>query len=349
MKKISLIICILVLLLTGCNKGYEYKENGEINDTTKENNNVNDTTENNKETSNNKHNSFSMTTALLVESKADDMWMDARTEGMKINEGTNVIRVKPYCEPDPSQKWDVLTVRCYVVADGIPVSFSLSGREKNIFQDVECNAFEQGVFEFEFEHTELSADSGIITVMVMFNPEAFPEIGVGSFSGAQWYSFSYSNEYYSGQSDTKLAVVEDVYINIPEEYVQDSFRSIIGTNDIYTEEYNFKNSYYFEDLKADSVDDVYAYINCGRSISGESAFGIVCDGKLMQFSDGQYFKIMNSDDGRITLKYSLSEFDNIQPGLHYFQIIHISFELNENMSEADISTRYRVNIGVDTE
>ena len=65
MKKISLIICILVLLLTGCNKKYEYKENNAINETT----------ENNKETSNNKHNSFSMTTALLVESKADDMWM----------------------------------------------------------------------------------------------------------------------------------------------------------------------------------------------------------------------------------------------------------------------------------
>lgn len=341
MKKISLIICILVLLLTGCYKKYEYNENNEI---TNENN---ETTENDKESSNSLQAGFSMSTALLVESKADDMWNDARTDGMKINEGTNVIRVKPYCEPDPSLKWDVFTVRCYVVADGIPVSFSLSGREKNIFQDVECNASEQGVFEFEFEHTELSADSGVISVIAIFNPEAFPEIGIGSFSGTQIYSFAYSNQYYSEQSDTKIAGVEDGYIDIPEEYVQDAFDSIIGTNDIYTEEYNFKSSYYFEDLKVKSVDDLYVYINRGRGISGESVFGIVCDGKLMQFSDGQYLKIMNSDDGKITLKYSLSEFDNIQPGLHYFQIIHISFEQNANMLDGNISNRYRVNIGAD--
>ena len=60
--------------------------------------------------------------------------------------------------------------------------------------------------------------------------------------------------------------------------------------------------------------------------------------------------ILNASTAR-TLQYPLEEFDNIEPGLHYFQIVYWaidSFEEREN-SVSEVTNRFRINISNEAE
>ena len=80
--------------------------------------------------------------------------------------------------------------------------------------------------------------------------------------------------------------------------------------------------------------------------------GIICDGELLQFEDGSYFKWFDSESGTRTLQYNMQEFKNIEPELHYFQVVCMSLKPTdyENPSfGVSISNRYRVDIGGDNQ
>ena len=95
------------------------------------------------------------------------------------------------------------------------------------------------------------------------------------------------------------------------------------------------------------------YINSGKRDCGKYLVGIICDGELLQFEDGSYFKWFDSESGTRTLQYNMQEFKDIEPGLHYFQVIGMSLEPidYENFSSGylSISNRYRVDIGGDNQ
>ena len=107
--------------------------------------------------------------------------------------------------------------------------------------------------------------------------------------------------------------------------------------------------HYYEDVKVNNLSELYMYINSGKKYSEKQIVGIICDGELLQFEDGLYFKWFDSESGTRTLQYNMQEFKNIEPGLHYFQVISMSLKPTdyENLSNnyLSISNRYRVDIG----
>ncbi|MGN0375471.1 MAG: hypothetical protein ACI4EN_08235 [Butyrivibrio sp.] len=332
-----LFICVF---FTGCRDSYISNKNPlSLENSIVQDNSVDETMENSPQ-------SFSMITNSLVQhmSKSSNALVNSRTEVMRVEDGINSNILTFSCQPDASMDWAEFPVRLYVIDNGNPIMFSVGDAEPDIFQDVTCIANEQMVYEIRYDQSELCSSSGKIDVLIIYNPEALPGLGITSFQGVDNYYFYYYNEGYSGEKINDIQSVDGEYLDIPEEYRENAYVEEIGPKEIYTDRFTPKNIHYYEDIEVNSISELYVHINTGENNPGDEVMGIICDGKLMQFHDGSYFKSFNSDYGQKTLQYQMAEFENVDPGLHYFQIVHMSLETVEDKDNAtrEVSYRYRI-------
>lgn len=344
MKKLKVILTVMVcIILTGCNTSYiDNKKVTTTEETSYSENPEGPTTEQ-------APGLFSFSSSLLI--TADNDEMRARDAIVPIKEGVNEIKAFLECTPDLSLKWDVIPARIYLIDNGNPVPIKIGDSDYNIYQDVEYTAYERLMYEVSFDHRALSSDKGKLTVIVIYNMEALPGLGVERYAAAQTYYFYYNNAYYSEDTENVIEEITGCYLEIPEEYMDNAEVADIGPKDIYTDEYQVRNLHLFEDVEVNSTSELYTHINLRGENLGDVMMGIICDGELMQFSDGTYFKCFNCNNGARTLQYPLEEFDNIEPGLHYFQIVYWaidSFEEREN-SVSEVTNRFRINISKEAE
>ncbi len=290
-------------------------------------------------------NGFSMYTNMLVRYKdsKDGELVDVRKELLEIDEDINFFSVSILCRPDASSGWNEFPVRLYLIDNGEIIPFSIDGGEYKLWNEIMCTTDKKKTMEISFERLELNSEVGQLCVLAIFNSKELPGLGIYSFKGTQGFAFNYSNAKYSGECVNDVEQADGEYIDIPQEYIENARVTEIGPSEIYVENYIVKNIHYPNDLKVNNTNELYLYMNTGEAVSGCGVVGIVCDGELLQFDDGNYFKKFNSYNGEKTFRYNLGEFDNVEDGLHYFQVIYMPLDDKEN-TRANVSLRYRVNI-----
>lgn len=336
---------ILCCLLIGCKSSYISNKKDPVTDekVTNESTNNLETTEN----SISPPVGFSMSTALLVkhQSGSTGSYVEANSEPMIIENDTNKIWTQLYCSPDLSLKWDIIPARIYLIDNGRLLPFKIGNGEYDTVHDIEYVTYEQLKLDMCFEQRALSSSSGILTMIVIFHPDELPGIGVKGYSASNIFSFEYINEKYNNDSHD-IQVTEGEYIDIPEEYIKSAMVAEIGPKEIYTDDYSVKSLHYFEDLEVENADELYVSINAGKDVSGDVFIGIICDGRLLQFNDGNYFIRFKACDGSRTFQYRLSELSDMESGLHYFQVINIPIEnAVDYLQMADgVSERYRIKV-----
>ncbi len=370
-RKLIIIMLSVMCCFAGCRNSYisnknteNIEENNTIQDTetTEKNNTIQDketTEENNtiqdKETTEENYTEpntddddledFSMSTSLNVfyKDSSEGKFISARTEGLEFNEDENVFAMNMYCSVNASSDWNEFPVKIYLIDNGELIPFSIDGGEYKPWNEIMCtNDKDKGV-EFSFERLELNSKAGQLNVLVIFNPTQMPGKPPYDFGGTMNYKFNYLNPKYSGEHTSDIEQADGEYIDIPQEHIENARVTDIGPDDYLNEDYTFKGIHYPNDLEVNGVNELYLYMNKGEEVSGCGMVGIICDGELLQFDDGNYFKKINSYNGEKTFRYNLSEFDNIGEGLHYFQVIYMPLDDVENKG-ADVSQRYRVNI-----
>ena len=270
--------------------------------------------------------------------------MDAFWNRASIKENKNEFWVQLDCSPDKSLGWSEIPVRLYVTDNGNPIPFTLENGEEKLYHDIEYKSPDFVQVPISIDQSRLSAKDGKLCVIAIYNPHALPGKGISIFSATAAVNFDYVNSGYNGENTVSIADAKGEYIEVPEEENYTDMEEI-GPDDIYS----LGLLHYFEDVKVNNLSELYMYVNSGRKCSDKQLVGIICDGELLQFEDGSYFKWFDSESGTRTLQYNMQEFKNIEPGLHYFQVIGMSLEPTdyENFSNnyLSISNRYRVDIG----
>ncbi len=346
MKKIMFVFSIAIVLV-GCGTSYVDNKKEISSEFTVEQSDGDETTSEQE----NIRNSFSMMSSVDVGYFDEDgMWVNPFYKSLNFDENVERLVVRLRCEPDSSLEWKKIPVRLYVIDNGNPILFALEDGEQKMFHDIEYTVNKQQKVHISIEQSQLCAETGKLCVIAVYNPSGLPGKGIEIFAGTAAKSFDYVNSGYNGDKTVSIADAKGEYLEIPEEVKYTEIKEI-GPDGIYTEEYKIKNIHYFEDVKVNNLSELYMYVNSGKKCSDKQLVGIICDGELLQFEDGSYFKWFDSESGTRTLQYNMQEFKNIEPGLHYFQVISMSLEPidyeNISLGVSSISNRYRVDIGGD--
>lgn len=288
---------------------------------------------------------FLVSTGMNVMYKVgvDGKFVSVRKELLELNEDVNVFGVSMRCSPDKVSGWNEFPARIYVIDNGEIVPFSIDGSEYKLFHEIMCTANKDKSMEISFERLELNSEAGQLSILALFNPKELPELDFFTFTAARGYDFYYSNPKYFGECVSDIEQASGEYIDIPQEYIENARVADVGPDEIYAENYAIRNVHYPNDLEVNNMNELYLYMNTGEGVLGCGVVGLICDGELLQFDDGNYFKQFNSYNGEKTFRYNLAEFEEIEDGLHYFQIVYMPFKDMENR-DVEISQRFRVNL-----
>lgn len=271
MKKRIFVTCVmLAMLLSGCSNKEEWSATSSSETTTEPIGTSSDIDSTSPTT-------FSFSTSLNAFSPQNAFAPIGNQ--MEINKGETVrLKFLSNVSPDKSMTTDDIPMRMWVIADGVPIEFSVNNEAPHAVNDIFVDALEDVTTEVSFV---CSDDVSIITIECVYFPEDIPERGLGSYGGE--ISYTIVNTAYSSV-DKFHDADDEFYINVPlqnENYGIDIGVLSVAENNNRVQETHFYNDVVFNAKE----DDLFIKFNSGDSKESRYYILVLCDGRIVEAFD----------------------------------------------------------------
>ncbi len=327
-KSIFVVYVILAILLVGCSEtGYQMPT--KLSDTTDETIN----SQFGSEDEGTADEGFSFDSSINVFPEGDTSV--ALGYKMEINKGEiTKIKLITSVTPDKSMIAENIPLRIWIIADGVPIDFSVNNGEYKPVHDVTVDANKDITTDVSFV---CSKDVRIVTIECVYFPEDIPQLG--KQYGAQ-VSYTLVNTAYSSEED---------FQDSNEQYYVD----VLGTETNYgidvgvlavEENYNkVSEPHQYEDVVLKTEDnELLIKFNSGTAEISYYIF-ILCDGEMLRVFDNDYTCLVDCASGLKTYQYAIPGEFIPESGLHTFQVIATPAEKGDNLISYS-STKVRVQI-----